>query len=458
MPNSIGLPPGPYSQLETAEGRPAPWYMIPFDKTGRCEGPRTRDALVGDVRSHDYTDIYLFSHGWNNDWQAATGRYRAFISGYIDTRAKYGLAIPDYRPMLIGITWPSTALVMPWEEGPRIAGRVLDDAEHDEAVAVERARVRDLASELPADRVERFYELAQQPDGLSMAEAGELVRLLRPTLAFGDEVASGDRVPDAETLLRQWQSAVAPPDDGDDVGAAGNARTERSAAGILANLDPRNLVRMATLWRMKDRAGTIGTLGVGPLLHDLIGASPNVRVHLIGHSFGAKVILSAIAAGGWPAGRCRDTVLLLQPAVSCFCFAEDGDGRGHPGGYRVVLDRVATPILSTFSSHDIALTRVFHLALRRRDDEGEMRIAAASTPSRFAALGGYGPQPFGAGASEFGVSATTTDPRNPAPYTPGTGAVRVIGLWGDATIAGHGDISNCSTWAALYWQVATHRN
>ncbi len=57
------------------------------------------------------------------------------------------------------------------------------------------------------------------------------------------------------------------------------------------------------------------------------------------------------------------------------------------------LDRVFRPILCTFSQHDAPLHRFFHLILRRDQDLGEMQIAAAGEPpSRFAALGGYGPR------------------------------------------------------------------
>jgi hypothetical protein len=67
-----------------------------------------------------------------------------------------------------------------------------------------------------------------------------------------------------------------------------------------------------------------------------------------------------------------------------------------PGGYRRALDRVFRPILCTFSQHDAPLHRFFHLILRRDKDLGEMKIAAAGEPpSRFAALGGYGPRGSG---------------------------------------------------------------
>ena len=39
---------------------------------------------------------------------------------------------------------------------------------------------------------------------------------------------------------------------------------------------------------------------VAPLLHDVLSHSGNARVHLVGHSFGAKVCLAALCAGQQP--------------------------------------------------------------------------------------------------------------------------------------------------------------
>jgi hypothetical protein len=69
------LPPGPYKTVALADGTAVPFYIIPFDKEGRCEGPATRENLIDAVRNGSFTDIFLFSHGWNNDWNAATERY-----------------------------------------------------------------------------------------------------------------------------------------------------------------------------------------------------------------------------------------------------------------------------------------------------------------------------------------------------------------------------------------------
>ncbi len=125
-----------------------PYYAIPFDRKGRCEGPETRTHLINAVNRGTFTDIYLFSHGWNNDWTVATQRYESFIAGFMTMRRTHALTFTQpYRPLLVGIFWPSTALVFgEGEAGPEIAAG--DPGAIDVAVAAERQAVGDVAEQL----------------------------------------------------------------------------------------------------------------------------------------------------------------------------------------------------------------------------------------------------------------------------------------------------------------------
>jgi hypothetical protein len=144
-------------------------------------------------------------------------------------------------------------------------------------------------------------------------------------------------------------------------------------------------------------------------------------------------------------------MLLLQPAVSRWCFAENVDGQGFAGGYRPALERVCAPILTTFTKRDAPLTKFFHFAVRRDKDLGQVQIASGGlpeAPSTYAALGGFGP----AGLSENELQVLDINPpatrfalRDPLP--------KVCALNGDNVITGHGDISIPSTWWALFQQI-----
>ena len=111
---------GPVRMVDGPDHTHAPFYVIPFDKDGTCVGPRTRDRLVDDAKAA--SDIFLFSHGWNNTWPTALNRYNDFISQYLAVRAH--IADPPragYRPTLAGVFWPSAVLVGADEQAPLIA-------------------------------------------------------------------------------------------------------------------------------------------------------------------------------------------------------------------------------------------------------------------------------------------------------------------------------------------------
>lgn len=438
------LLPGPYRRLRLDDGSEFPYYIIPFDKRGVCDGPQTRQHLIDSVRAGSYSDIFLFSHGWNNDWTVATKRYEEFINGYMAMRRQHNLPLPaNYRPLLVGIFWPSTAMVFgEGEQGPQIAGA--DPAAVDARIAEERREIAELAAELPAEKAGRFYELTQK-SALTAAEALELADIAKVFYHDRDEELQLQSPITAKEIVTLWAAATPETDeDLDDFGLAGAGTAGGpQAAGLgdlLKKLDPRNIVRTLTVYQMKDRAGTVGALGVGPLLRELLAAG-KARLHLIGHSYGGKVVLSATAFGP-ELPRKVESMLLLQPAVSHLCFAESIPANGLPGGYRPALARVNKPILTTFSAHDFPLTKTFHLALRREDDLGEAKIAAGGDPpSKYAALGGFGPRHAGEQLLDI------QDPGQP--YQLGA-AGWVLGLRGTRTIKGHGDISNPSTWWALY--------
>lgn len=429
----------PPEMLDVEDGVPAPFCVIPFDRHGVCVGPERLEEVTK-AAAHA-TDIFVFSHGWNNDWGTAISRYRDFIACFAAERSRHWHPPSrDYRPVLIGLFWPSTALVAPWEKAPEIAG-----ASGIASELAERAEVRVLAEELPGADAARLRALAAL-DGLADSEAEEFATILAPILAGKDEVL--EAAPSPEELMQvweQWACAGATYGEGEEGGFIDDRRIAGPVpANLLKRLDPRQIIRVTTVLVMKDRAGKVGGAGVAFMLRNLLEVAPIGRIHLVGHSYGCKVLLSALCVDSAPI-RPVESVLLLQPAVSSLCFAVDADGEGHSGGYRPALERVRQPILTTFSRRDIPLTRLFHLAVRRRSDLGEALIAGA--PSRFAALGGFGPR----GAPD---DTLTVSPRVPPDgYSQAGEQTRIIAVRADDVIHGHGDVINPATAWALLCQV-----
>jgi hypothetical protein len=438
-------PAGPFDIFTFANGATAPWYLVPFDKDGNCAGPQTLQHLVDAAQQGNFTDIHIFSHGWNNVFNDAVSLYREFWTEYFAMRDQLGLNDSStYRPLVAGIIWPSTALVSEDEQTPAFAGS--DDAE-----------VEELAADLSPAAADRLRDLSAAGRGLTREEALELARILLsiynrpdPDAFVSPDGDATDTAVTAEELVELWLKTQAPQkgrfDDmtGEAGTIGGNAvdPSAPSAAGSVDFLNPRKILRVATVYQMKDRAGTVGATGVARMLSDLLSKT-QLPVHLVGHSYGGRVVLSALCGRQHP--RKVRSMLLLQPAVNRLCFAADANGKGRPGGYRPAFDRVEKPIFTTFSSHDQPLTKTFHIPLRRDRDLGEAVIAGGDEPSRFGALGGFGPG--GLTAAELSVVPMKG---RPAKYSAPAG-VKIVAIDGsDNKINSHGDIRNEFTeWAHL---------
>lgn len=453
MPKS--LPAGPYEMLDMGLSERVPWYVIPFDRQGAPTAPKTRAHLLDKLGTGGFTDVFLFSHGWNNDWSTSIARYRRFIDEFRAVRQTQSQLPGAYRPFLIGVFWPSTALILPWEKPPKMAATPLGTpAERDGEVGEGLEELSEIAPLIPPAQLDHFYSLASA-ERLSEQETHKLAEILAPLYAQGGDAEDGSEVPKPEELVKIWQNLPKSPEVADDeedrprLVGGGVDPAEPTTAGGLGFLDPRGAVRAFTVWQMKDRAGTVGAHGVSPLLRDVLTAAAGAKVHLLGHSYGAKVVLSALAAQAPPAKV--ESVLLLQPAINGWAFAANVDGKGFAGGYRQALGAVRQPIYSTFSRRDTPLTKFFHLAVRRDSDLGEVQLGGPA-PSRFAALGGFGPQ--GGSPPEFQELAM---PASGKPYTAFSPETRLIGLAAHDRISGHGEVENPHTAWALFSQLLASR-
>jgi pimeloyl-ACP methyl ester carboxylesterase len=202
------------------------------------------------------------------------------------------------------------------------------------------------------------------------------------------------------------------------------------------------------MWKMKSRAGTVGAKGVSQLVRAVL-EHDDTRLHLVGHSYGARVVLASLVTGDAPPNKAH-SVLLLQPAINRWCFATDVAGRGFKGGFNPALDRVRQPVVTTFSSHDSPLTKFFHLAAVGRKHLGEPDIAAVGNTELYGALGGFGP----AGLGNLAATEKALPPGTQRyDLDAGRRVIAVNGgvnLDGKPAISNHGDISNPVTWWAMH--------
>lgn len=423
------MPPVPPAGPYPIDGATMPTWIVRFDDHGQCTSPATAQALVDHLAAQPYSDILFFSHGWNTDFTGAVSLYRDFLAALQQVCANHPLN--GFNPIFVGITWPSAWFAD--DAGPNLASVATD---------VDDKVLAQVAAPLETADRQRLYELADAAT-LSHDEALELSALLLPAIAASDdEIDTAASPVDAEALVTAaallGTVSAGTGTNFDPV----TGLPDLTVLGGDGGFDPRDIVRMFSLYQMKDRAGTVGAKGVATLLRQMLAASP-AKLRLLGHSFGCKVMLSAVCAAPAP-GRPVESMLLMQPALSHLAIAATVPGRPGPGGYRAVLDRVSGRIFTTYSAKDMPLHDVFHLALRRKEDLGEAKISTAGEPpSRYAAMGGYGPR----GSGERLLSPIPA----PGDSFGDLAGLKLVALDGsDNRINGHGDITTGFTAWALH--------
>ncbi|MDQ0990006.1 serine-threonine protein kinase [Streptomyces sp. V3I7] len=342
-----------------------PYWELTFDADGDADG-RARDRLLGEVTEHGVRDLLVFAHGWNNDRSGARSLYHRFFAPVP------GLA-PKARIGYAGVVWPSMRFSdEPIPDFPKsVAARAAEDAPHP---ALDKDTRQALLETFPGRStvVEQLARMLDErhTDAAELAEFGRLVRVLvevdpdGPQPHFAADTAA-DGVPqdepalfsqDTAALCEEFARALAGP---------------RSADFSLPNPwdGARELLRQATYYAMKRRAGTVGERGLGPLVGRLAKAAPGVRVHLVGHSFGGRLV--SFALRGLPDGvRTVKSVTLLQGAFSHYAFAPRLPHDPRAGG---VLHgrqrRIDGPLVCCHSHHDSSLGTFYPLASRMADDD-----------------------------------------------------------------------------------------
>jgi hypothetical protein len=125
---------------------------------------------------------------------------------------------------------------------------------------------------------------------------------------------------------------------------------------------------------------------VNELLGRIRAKNASVRIHLIGHSFGGRLVTAA-AAG--PQKFAPSTMTLLQAAFSHNGFSANYDGKGSAGFFRTVVQegRVNGPILISHSDKDRAVGTAYPLASRIN---GEQAAALGDASDRYGGIGRNG--------------------------------------------------------------------
>ncbi|CAL9396338.1 serine-threonine protein kinase [Streptomyces sp. enrichment culture] len=350
-----------------------PYWELTFDADGDPD-PRRRDRFLGEVARRGVRELVVFAHGWNSDRSTSTRLYSRFFEPFpaLAPGAALGYA---------GVVWPSMRFSdEPIPDFPRTLAA--------ERPALDKDTRRALVETFPGratvvDELARLLD-AQPRSEAALEEFGRLARLLAEDAAAqgfaADTGAEGEpalfAAPVAE-VCEDFARALAP------------------EAESFSFPDPwdgaHEVLRQAAYHAMKRRSGKVGERGLGRVLARLAATAPEVRVHLVGHSFGARLV--AFALRGLPDGvRPVKSVTLLQGAFSHYAFAPalPHDPRA-AGVLHGLQRRIDGPLVCCHSRHDTALRTFYPLASRMAgDDRGVAAgFGIGSLGRRWGALG-YG--------------------------------------------------------------------
>jgi hypothetical protein len=422
-----------------------PHWEVGFDERGNPDQGEVA-ALLAELPGQDLTDLLVFSHGWNSDRGQARRLYQLYFQQVPGLLAQGG---SQARVGTLGVVWPSKR----WADEPEPAGDLagggaagLGDAAP-AAPPADPALVEDLKDVFPGEDQRRALDelarlLAERPeDPAALARfqtlMGELTTTPDADPAGEDQGETALLEDTPEEVFGRFADAVPRTGEG---GAAGLG----DAFGRLWN-GAKEALRQLTYFEMKKRAGVVGRQGLGPLLGRIHQADPEVRIHLLGHSFGARLVSFALAGLPDPARSPVKSLYLLQGAFSHFAFADALPmDRSRGGALKGMATRVDGPLVASFTVHDMAVGKLYPLAsLSSRDD-------AAGLEDQLFRWGGIGHD----GAQAVEATVTTLGPVGTAyPFQRG----RFVNLDGNAVInrggppaGAHSDIFHPElVWAGL---------
>jgi len=356
---------------------PMPAFEIEFDKDGRVFDPHEVERALAGLAACQASDLLVLSHGWNNDKADARDLYGRLLAAVERVLALGKPALGGRQLAAVEIFWPSKKFT----DADLIPGGGAAEAgagELDPAIVVQQ--LEELKSEpvrLGISEVnptsDTILTQAQQlvPQlGTSGAAQREFVLLIRSMLPSGDaHPDDGSELfftRDPNEMLRELSDPVPPPATADsggaaDVTAGGAAGLGDFFGGILGAA--KRVLNFTTYYLMKERAGRVGKTGVAQVLVQIHQRLPALELHLVGHSFGGRLVTAATDQIG--PGVKPSSLTLLQAAYSHNGLGERFDG-SHDGFFRHVMSdgKVAGPILITHTKNDLAVGIAYPLASR----------------------------------------------------------------------------------------------
>jgi len=345
------------------------------------------------------TDLIVASHGWNNTEEQAEQLYTGLFTSFAAVASDQ---LQNKKIAIVGVIWPSkkftdvvdTAVAEQSRGGG--AGFGMSSTAADDTIKAKLDVIATMFDKKAAKKIaaakNQIGKLESDLDARRKF-ADELRSLLDESAAHEEDNSALFFKLDGSVLLEKLKMPtplVSTGQAGGGGAASLGTHSKATPAGGAAGLGDIfsgiksgaiRFLNYLAYYEMKKRAGTVGQKGVGPMLDRLAG---NVqRIHLVGHSFGCRLVTAAAATSTTDK---LQSMSLLQAA-----FSHNGFSKSMNGFFRSVVDnhRIKGPIIITYTPNDRAVGIAYPVASRLA---GTVASAFGDANDKFGGLGRNGAQ------------------------------------------------------------------
>lgn len=413
-----------------------PYFEVQFNKKGEAQDKKEVTKLTEFITKDSTTDLFIISHGWNNNTEEARKLYCEFFR-YMREVLKDGLVpdVNDRKFAIVGVLWPSKKFADKELKPGGAAFAELSVTDND--IEEQLNTLKEIFEDRNADKV--LKELKQSVSKLddSQAECQEFIDRVRSLLPqqeiAGDEDASKEFLKlSADEIIRRLDTSLPSPMTRSDGSAQNSDMKNFGKSSSSKKLIAFNIFNYLTYYKMRERAGIVGFNGVNQLLRKIRTKRSDIKIHLIGHSFGGRLVTAAATGPDNQPAVKSTTMTLLQAAFSHYGFAEHYDGANN-GFFRSMITKstVSGPILITCTKNDRVLGIPYALASRLAGHIAKLVVGDENDP--YGAIGRNGAQKTPEAATD------EKELREPG-YKYKFQKSKIYNLNGDNYIGGHSDI------------------
>jgi hypothetical protein len=429
-----------------------PYFEAQFAKDGPIHDLNEVAAILDYINQNPVSDLLVLSHGWNNDMDDARATYRGFLQQLRIVLDK----TPDIpglagRTMaVVGILWPSKKFA---EEELIPSGAAGLDNETEKAITAQLKALKGFFGKRGANtKLDKAIKLVPRlkTDTAAATEFANLVRSLVKVGKQSDDDSSGlfFQLPADELVQALTQNTVTVNPGSGGVAAIGGSTggTGGGAAGFFGDFlnGAKDLLNYVTYYQMKERAGVVGSTGVAELLRRIRTERPDIKLHLVGHSFGGRLVTAAATGPEGQPPLPINSLMLLQAAFSHYGFADNYEGDKDGFFRRMVTGKcVSGPVLITHTINDKAVGVAYPIASRVAR---QVASGLGDAADKYGGIGRNGaqktPEASEGNLEEEGFKYT---------FTGG----KIFNLKSDSFIKSHGDFSGPQVMHALLCSIAT---